>query len=96
MVGCLNKLLILSIYSSDGKMIIIGGYSCTGNSPLDVQDGKQLKLQLFDMADIAIFDSTRSVWNATPEINGDIPKSRIFHSAIVSSNSFFISMQNLN
>lgn len=76
-------------------MVIIGGYACTGDGALEIQDGKQFKLQLFSMTDIAIFDSTQSVWSIQPEINGDIPKSRIFHSAIVSSKPFFfISMQN--
>lgn len=40
-------------------------------------------MQMFDMADVAIFDTALSIWNDPPNINGAVPKPRLFHSAIV-------------
>ncbi|CEP12254.1 hypothetical protein [Parasitella parasitica] len=69
---------------SDGKMVIIGGYDCTVNNLVAFQGVKQTSLQLFDMNDVAVFDTVQSIWKNPPEIKGNIPKARTFHSAIVS------------
>lgn len=54
-------------------MVIIGGYDCI----------KRPQLQLFDMTDVAVFDTMLSVWKSQPEIQGAAPKPRVFHSALV-------------
>ncbi|CAO0797236.1 unnamed protein product [Mucor circinelloides] len=62
---------------SDGRMVIIGGYDCI----------KRPQLQLFDMTDVAVFDTMLSVWKSQPEIQGTTPKPRVFHSAIVAESN---------
>lgn len=59
-------------------MVFIGGYHCS----------RMPQLQLFDMADVAIFDTALSVWKSPPEITGIAPKPRLFHSAIVAGMQF--------
>ncbi|KAI8646708.1 hypothetical protein BD408DRAFT_428407 [Parasitella parasitica] len=68
---------------SDGNMVIIGGYDCAANDFSAIQGKNQANFQLFSMNDIAVFDTIPSKWNAPPAVNGDIPKERTFHSAIV-------------
>ncbi|KAK4514924.1 negative regulator of the PHO system [Mucor velutinosus] len=67
---------------SDGRMVFIGGYYCT----------KMPQLQLFDMTDVVVFDTTLSTWERPPEIKGIAPRPRLFHSAIAAgpNNDIFI------
>lgn len=59
-------------------MVFIGGYDCS----------RMPQLQLFDMTDVAVFDTSLSVWKSPPEIKGIAPKPRLFHSAIVAGMQF--------
>ncbi|GAA5803201.1 hypothetical protein HPULCUR_008677 [Helicostylum pulchrum] len=63
---------------SDGRMIIIGGFTCPSPTPNE--------LSLIPLTQLLIFNSNDSVWITPPQIKGKTPSARTYHSAIVMNN----------
>ncbi|GAA5810044.1 hypothetical protein MFLAVUS_003462 [Mucor flavus] len=63
---------------SDGRMIIIGGFTCPSSTPNE--------LSLIPLTQLLIFNSNDSVWLTPPQIKGKPPSARTYHSAIVMNN----------
>lgn len=69
--------MLNSLFCSDGRMIIIGGFTCPSSTPNE--------LSLIPLTQLLIFNSNDSVWLTPPQIKGKPPSARTYHSAIVMS-----------